>query len=37
VPVLLRTQYEKDATVEGLAVIFTIHNMGYHGTFRAKP
>src|SRR5467141_177555 len=33
VPVLLRTQYEKDATVEGLAVIFTIHNMGYHGTF----
>jgi starch synthase len=32
-PVLLRTQYEKDATVEGLAVIFTIHNMGYHGTF----
>jgi starch synthase len=33
VPVLLRTQYEKDATVEGLAAIFTIHNMGYHGTF----
>jgi starch synthase len=33
VPVLLRTQYEKDPTVEGLAVIFTIHNMGYHGTF----
>jgi starch synthase len=33
VPVLLRTQYEKDPTVQGLAVIFTIHNMGYHGTF----
>ena len=33
VPVLLRTQYEKDATVEGLPVVFTIHNMGYHGTF----
>src|SRR6266403_1965947 len=33
VPVLLRTQYEKDATVEALAAIFTIHNMGYHGTF----
>jgi len=38
VPVLLRTQYEKDATVEGLAVIFTIHK---HGLSRhvsgAKP
>src|SRR6202171_2484074 len=33
VPVLLRTQYEKDAAVEGLPVVFTIHNMGYHGTF----
>src|SRR6266853_729885 len=33
VPVLLRTQYGKDATVQGLPVIFTIHNMGYHGTF----
>jgi starch synthase len=33
VPVLLRTQYEKDATVKGLPVVFTIHNMGYHGTF----
>jgi starch synthase len=33
VPVLLRTQYGKDSTVEGLPVVFTIHNMGYHGTF----
>jgi len=33
VPVLLRTQYAKDATVQGVPVIFTIHNMGYHGTF----
>ena len=33
VPVLLRTQYEKDVMVGGLSVIFTIHNMGYHGTF----
>jgi starch synthase len=33
VPVLLRTQYEKDATVQKLPVVFTIHNMGYHGTF----
>jgi len=28
----VRTQYEKDATVEDWR-IFTIHNMGYHGTF----
>ncbi len=33
VPVLLRTQYDKDVTFQGLPVIFTIHNMGYHGTF----
>jgi len=33
VPVLLRTQYEKDASVQKLPVVFTIHNMGYHGTF----
>jgi starch synthase len=33
VPVLLRTQYQKDPAVESLPVVFTIHNMGYHGTF----
>jgi starch synthase len=33
VPVLLRTQYDRDVTVHGLPVVFTIHNMGYHGTF----
>ena len=33
VPVLLRTQYAKDDSVQGLPVVFTIHNMGYHGAF----
>jgi starch synthase len=33
VPVLLRTQYAKDDSLQGLPVVFTIHNMGYHGTF----
>jgi starch synthase len=33
VPVLLRMQYEKDAAAQKLPVVFTIHNMGYHGTF----
>jgi starch synthase len=33
VPVLLRTQYAKDNSLQGLPVVFTIHNMGYHGTF----
>jgi len=33
VPVLLRTQYERDESVQGLPVVFTIHNMGYHGAF----
>ncbi len=33
VPVLLRTQYQKDPVVTGIPVVFTIHNMGYHGTF----
>ncbi len=33
VPVLLRTEYDKDVTVHGLPVVFTIHNTGYHGTF----
>jgi len=33
VPVLLQTEYAKDTAVQALPVIFTIHNMGYHGTF----
>jgi starch synthase len=33
VPVLLRTRYAKDAALQELPVVFTIHNMGYHGAF----
>ena len=33
VPVLLRTQYAQDPLVGNLPVVFTIHNMGYHGLF----
>jgi starch synthase len=33
VPVLLRTEYAKDPAVQSLPVVFTIHNMGYQGTF----
>ena len=33
VPVFLRTLYRQDPAVESLPVVFTIHNMGYHGTF----
>jgi starch synthase len=33
VPVLLRTQYEGDPALVGVPVVFTIHNMGYHGAF----
>src|SRR6202162_4227221 len=33
VPVLWRTQYAKDDSLRGLPVVFTVHNMGYHGTF----
>jgi len=33
VPVLLRTFYEADPTLRPVPVIFTIHNMGYHGLF----
>jgi starch synthase len=32
-PVLLRTVYADDPAVRGLAVVFTIHNMGYQGLF----
>jgi starch synthase len=33
-PVLLRTSYADDPVVKDLPVVFTIHNMGYHGRFR---
>ena len=33
VPVLMRTRYAKDTSLEELPVVFTIHNMGYHGAF----
>lgn len=33
VPVLLRTRYVKDPALQELPVVFTIHNMGYHGAF----
>src|SRR5579859_4152755 len=34
VAVLLRTSYSDDPVVKDLPVVFTIHNMGYHGQFR---
>jgi starch synthase len=33
VPVLLRSRYANDAAVQELPVVFTIHNMGYQGSF----
>jgi starch synthase len=33
VPVLLRTSYADDPAVWNLPVVFTIHNIGYHGIF----
>lgn len=33
VPVLLRTSYADDPSVRDLPVVFTVHNMGYHGVF----
>jgi starch synthase len=33
VPVLLRTSYGDDPLVKDIPVVFTIHNMGYHGQF----
>lgn len=33
VPVLLRSSYRDDPLVKDLPVVFTIHNMGYHGQF----
>jgi len=33
VPVLLQTLYAADPLVRAIPVVFTIHNMGYHGQF----
>ncbi len=33
VPILLRTSYAADPVARSLPVVFTIHNMGYHGQF----
>lgn len=33
VPVLLRSSYGDDHAVRNIPVVFTIHNMGYHGIF----
>jgi starch synthase len=33
VPVLLRSSYGDDPMVKHIPVVFTIHNMGYHGLF----
>jgi starch synthase len=33
VPLLLRTTYAADPALQNLPVVFTIHNMGYHGQF----
>ena len=35
VPVLLRSSYGDDPVIKDLPVVFTIHNMGYHGQFGA--
>ncbi|MBI1955984.1 MAG: glycogen synthase GlgA [Acidobacteria bacterium] len=33
VPVLLKTGYAADPALEGIPVVFTIHNLGYQGSF----
>jgi len=33
VPVLLQTVYKSDPKLRAVPVVFTIHNMGYHGSF----
>lgn len=33
IPVLLRSSYGDDSVVRDLPVVFTIHNIGYHGVF----
>jgi starch synthase len=36
VPLLLRTSYADDPALKHLSVVFTIHNMGYHGRFGSE-
>ena len=36
VPVLLHSSYSDDLLVKDIPVVFTIHNMGYHGLFPAS-
>ena len=36
VPALLRSSYSDDPLVGNLPVVFTIHNMGYHGLFAPR-
>jgi starch synthase len=36
VPLLLRTSYADDPLVKDIPVVFTIHNMGYHGNFEKE-
>jgi starch synthase len=33
VPVLLRSSYSDDSLVKDIPVVFTVHNMGYHGQY----
>lgn len=35
-PVLLKSEYAKDPALSKVPVIFTIHNMGYHGLFEKE-
>jgi starch synthase len=35
IPVLLRTQYSFDSSFDGVACVFTVHNLGYQGIFPA--
>ncbi len=37
IPVYLQTRYAEDREVADLPVVFTIHNMGYHGAFPRAP
>ena len=36
VPVMLRTVYGDDPAVKSIPVVFTVHNMGYHGLYGAE-
>jgi len=36
VPVLLKSEYADDPALRSIPVVFTVHNMGYHGLFPAE-